>query len=80
MNDIFRKIGTFARRHGMQIVAAALILGLAAVAVGNEGNGLSEEFLARCDKRLIIPMDPNSESLNAAVAASVILWEMSRGS
>ena len=38
MNDIFRKIGTFARRHGMQIVAAALILGLAAVAVGNMGD------------------------------------------
>ena len=50
----------------------------AAVAVGNEGSGLSEELLSRCDKRLIIPMDPNSESLNAAVAASVILWEMSR--
>ena len=50
----------------------------AAVAVGNEGNGLSEEFLSRCHKRLIIPMDPNSESLNAAVAASVILWEMYR--
>lgn len=56
-----------------------LALQKAAVAVGNEGNGLTEELLERCDKRLIIPMDPNSESLNAAVAASVILWEMSRG-
>ena len=52
----------------------------AAVAVGSEGNGLSTELLAICDGQLIIPMRPDSESLNAGVAASVIMWEMSRGS
>ncbi len=52
----------------------------AAVAVGSEGNGLSAELLAMCDGQLIIPMRPDSESLNAGVAASVIMWEMSRGS
>ena len=52
----------------------------AAVAVGSEGNGLSAELLAICDRQLIIPMRPDSESLNAGVAASVIMWEMSRGS
>ncbi len=51
-----------------------------AVAVGNEGHGLSREFLAECAGELIIPMAPDSESLNAAVAASVIMWEMSRQS
>jgi len=65
--------------HREAVDIRQLQLKKAAVAVGNEGNGLSEEILSRCDKRLIIPMDPNSESLNAAVAASVILWEMSRG-
>lgn len=50
----------------------------AVVAVGSEGQGLSEELLAKCDGELIIPMTPGSESLNAAVAASIILWEMGR--
>ena len=49
-----------------------------AVAVGNEGKGLSGELLAHCEEKLIIPMEPASESLNAAVAASLILWEMYR--
>ena len=48
----------------------------AAVAVGSEGRGLSPELLACCEKELIIPMNPDSESLNAAVAASVLMWEM----
>ena len=55
-----------------------LRLGRAAVAVGNEGRGLSAELLAMCEKKIIIPMTPGSESLNAAVAASILLWEMAR--
>ena len=50
----------------------------AAVAVGNEGKGLTEELLSRCGGKLIIPMTPGSESLNAAVAASLVMWEMAR--
>ena len=50
----------------------------AAAAVGSEGRGLSGEVLAMCDKTVFIPMQPDSESLNAAVAASVIMWEMSK--
>ncbi|MGI5977715.1 MAG: TrmH family RNA methyltransferase [Candidatus Limivicinus sp.] len=49
-----------------------------AVAIGSEGNGLSREFLDICDGTIIIPMSPDSESLNAAVAASVAMWEMAR--
>ena len=41
---------------------------------------MSTELLTICDGQLIIPMRPDSESLNAGVAASVIMWEMSRGS
>ena len=51
----------------------------AAVAVGNEGRGLSPELLAMCEKKIIIPMTPGSESLNAAVAASILMWESARG-
>ena len=50
----------------------------AAVAVGSEGQGLSAELLSRCDGQIIIPMRPDSESLNAAVAASILMWEIAR--
>ena len=50
----------------------------AAVAIGSEGRGLSRELLDLCGGGVIIPMNPDSESLNAAVAASVLMWEMSR--
>jgi 23S rRNA (guanosine2251-2'-O)-methyltransferase len=47
--------------------------------VGNESNGIREKTLELCDIKLTIPMDPNCESLNASVAASVVLYEWSRG-
>ena len=50
----------------------------AAVAIGSEGRGLSEELLALCDGQVIIPMRPEAESLNAAVAAAVVMWEIAR--
>lgn len=51
----------------------------AAVAIGNEGHGLSRELLDMCDGAVIIPMRPGSESLNAAAAGAVAMWEMARG-
>ena len=50
-------------------------LSSAAVAIGSEGRGVSEQVLARCEKTLKIPMSSRCESLNAAVAAAVLLWE-----
>ena len=47
-----------------------------AVAIGNEGQGLSETLMALCDGFVQIPMDPRCESLNAAAAAAVFFWEM----
>ena len=49
-----------------------------AVVVGNEGHGISPEVLAGCDGAVIIPMRPRCESLNAAAAAAILLWEMGR--
>lgn len=49
-----------------------------AVAIGNEGQGLSAEILAQCAGKVIIPMNPGAESLNAGVAAAVAMWEMVR--
>lgn len=50
----------------------------AAVAVGNEGRGLTREAVDICDGTVIIPMTAFCESLNASVAASIIMWEMAR--
>ena len=82
------QLGSFLREHGLPLYGAALsekaedIRGLnvrsCAVAVGSEGRGLSTELRAMCEGELIIPMQPCSESLNAGVAASVIMWEMAR--
>lgn len=56
----------------------SLELSRAAVAIGSEGQGLSPDFLGICSTRLIIPMKPDSESFNAAVAAAIVMWEMCR--
>lgn len=49
-----------------------------AVAIGNEGHGLSQALLAQCAGQIIIPMRPQAESLNAAVAAALCMWELVR--
>lgn len=50
----------------------------AAVLVGNEGNGLSPDTAQRCDVQMTIPMKGRANSLNAAMAAGIILWELSK--
>ena len=77
------------RRNELRLYCAALdrnaadlrelSLAHSAVAVGSEGRGLSAALLALGERNIIIPMSPESESLNAAVAASVLMWEMRRG-
>ena len=47
-----------------------------AVVIGSEGRGVRSEILASADRELIIPMNGHCESLNAAVAASIVLWQM----
>lgn len=53
-------------------------LSRAALVIGSEGRGVGEFFLSRADRELIIPMNPRCESLNAAIAAAIVLWEMCR--
>ncbi len=50
-----------------------------AVIVGNEGHGVTQQALEGCDGKLIIPMAGRAESLNAGVAASILIWEMTKG-
>ena len=84
--DVTEAIGTL-RKGGRRVFAAALDptavrLGKEtfregdAVVIGNEGHGLSPEAIRACGQSLYIPMEEGSESLNAAIAASVILWSM----
>jgi TrmH family RNA methyltransferase len=54
------------------------LTGPIALLIGSEGSGLSEEIAAQCDARVTIPCPGPVESLNAAVAASVLLYEASR--
>ena len=49
-----------------------------AIVVGNEGNGLSKEDAQLCDERVTIKMQGNINSLNAAMAGGIMLWEMTR--
>jgi len=47
-----------------------------AVVIGSEGQGVRREILDSADAELIIPMNPHCESLNAAVAATIVMWQM----
>ena len=47
-----------------------------AVVIGSEGQGVRREILDAADNALIIPMNPNCESLNAAIAAAIVMWQM----
>jgi TrmH family RNA methyltransferase len=53
-------------------------LGSVVTVIGSEGQGVSEAFLAAAAREAVIPMSPNCESLNAAVAATVVMWELRR--
>ena len=74
------------KKSGKRVLGAALnndslVLGTVelstqdAVIIGNEGHGLSKNALSLCDNTLFIPMCENTESLNAAIASAIIMWE-----
>lgn len=50
--------------------------GEVAIVIGNEGSGLDKKLLAQMDELITIPHSPKVESLNAGVAASIILYEV----
>ena len=49
-----------------------------AVVIGSEGRGVRQEILESADAELIIPMNPRCESLNAAIAATICMWQMKK--
>ena len=77
------------RKGGFRIFATALdkrsldirdvdFSGKIGFVIGNEGHGVSPEAIEACDATVIIPMREGPESLNAAVATSVVMWEAAR--
>jgi TrmH family RNA methyltransferase len=46
--------------------------------IGNEGNGVSQPVIDACMKKAVIPMKGRAESLNAAAAGAIVMWEMMR--
>ena len=47
-----------------------------AIVMGNEGAGVKDSTLDKCDEYVYIPMNSNCESLNVGVATSIILYEL----
>ena len=88
VQDLSAVIGAL-RKCGRRVFAAALredaaVLGEFplvpgdCVVIGNEGHGLSNEVMDACNGCVIIPMTERAESLNAAVAASLLMWEFAK--
>lgn len=77
------------KRNGRRVFAAELslnarelsqigLLSTDAVIIGNEGHGISKELSASCTGSVYIPISKKTESLNAAVAAAIFMWEQSK--
>ncbi len=66
-------------RGGIDLYAQSFAWPLA-IAIGNEGAGLSDALLAQCERHVTIPMPGATESLNASAAAAIVLFEALRQS
>lgn len=64
--------------EGAKVLGEFEVLPTDCFAIGNEGGGLSDELISACTDSAVIPMSGRTESLNAAAAATVFLWEMAR--
>lgn len=60
------------------VTEVGLSSGNVVAVIGNEGNGLTEECISACSCSITIPMAGNAESLNAGIAAGIVMWEMVR--
>jgi len=84
LEDIFydfekRNITTYAAHlEGKRFYDQEDYTGASAFFIGNEGNGLSEETAKQADVWVRIPMHGQVESLNAGIAASILMFEVCR--
>lgn len=78
----------FCTRRGLPVYGAVLSersqsiartdLTRCAVVIGNEGRGVSDRVARQCSGAVMIPMRGQAESLNAAMAATILMWEMAK--
>ena len=73
-----RLLAAVPNSHGAVDATETDLRGGCALFVGNEGKGLSPAMLSVCDERITLAMHGRTESLNAAVAGSLLLYEASR--
>lgn len=66
------------RADGGERAAFLVSLSKAAAIIGSEGKGVTEQALRLSDRRVIIPMKGRAESLNAGVAAAIVIYEMTK--
>ena len=64
--------------HEDSVPLSSVSLSKAAVIIGSEGKGVTEQALRLSDRRVIIPMKGRAESLNAGVAAAIVIYEMTK--
>lgn len=85
-NAVSEQVVEYFKKNGYKIVAGALskesvdfyeadLTGKVLIIIGNEGNGITDKTLSLCDSVVKIPMRSDAESLNAAVAGSVMIYE-----
>ncbi len=73
-----RKVYATALREDAQPIGEIALKKEDCFVIGNEGHGLSEHVIGACDNCAIIPMREGNESLNAAAAATICIWETVR--
>lgn len=83
-----RELRGFADRFGKKLVVTSLdtdnyyydvdLKKDTALVIGNEGNGVSPELIEMADVKIKIPMSGRLESLNASVAAGILMYEAAR--
>lgn len=82
----WEQVGSKCKEAGIPVAVTALSdraqdirgakIGAMAVVIGSEGKGVRSEIIGQADAELIIPMNDHCESLNAAVAATIVMWQM----
>lgn len=70
------RLAVTALSDAAQDIRSVTALSQAAVVIGSEGQGVRSEIIAQSDLQIIIPMNARCESLNAATAAAIVMWQM----
>ena len=87
--NLLEDLQTLKSLHGLELLATVLddraerIQHLcwpprAGLLLGNEADGLGDDYLSLCDRRVTIPMRPGTDSLNVGVAAGIFVYELMR--